>query len=257
MVLMYRFLKPIVYLLFFILTLSGGVEIVDAQVKNIKVRLSYKSKLDGNFNVKKFKLNHPLKISQKEIINHLVSLKYKGTSMGSKEKRVFSPTEIKKLAPILVKAFAGVPSRKIIHVDLKSKTGTTVVDIFSFKNYLNWRFDSIQGETYFQKNNARVWSIFSWELIRQKGQRYFKSSPDQGRRLNKNWVVAKLHLPVLDKKDEKKRGPSDLSKKSNSKNKLNLELEKKLKHLKRLYEEGLIEEEEYKVQQNKLFERLF
>jgi len=38
---------------------------------------------------------------------------------------------------------------------------------------------------------------------------------------------------------------------------LNLELEKKLKHLKRLYEEGLIEEEEYKVQQNKLFERLF
>jgi len=257
MVLMYRFLKPIVYLLFFILTLSGGVEIVDAQVKNIKVRLSYKSKLDGNFNVKKFKLNHPLKISQKEIINHLVSLKYKGTSMGSKEKRVFSPTEIKKLAPILVKAFAGVPSRKIIHVDLKSKTGTTVVDIFSFKNYLNWRFDSIRGETYFQKNNARVWSIFSWELIRQKGQRYFKSSPDQGRRLNKNWVVAKLHLPVLDKKDEKKRGPSDLSKKSNSKNKLNLELEKKLKHLKRLYEEGLIEEEEYKVQQNKLFERLF
>lgn len=254
---MYRSLKPTVYLLFFILAISGGVEIVDAQVKNIKVRLSYKSKVDGNFNVKKFKLNHPLKISQKEIINHLVSLKYKETSMGSKEKRVFSPTEIKKLAPILVKAFAGVPSRKIIHVDLKSKTGTTVVDIFSFKNYLNWRFDSIQGETYFQKNNARVWSIFSWELMRQKGQRYFKSGPDQGRRLNKNWVVAKLHLPVLDKKDEKKKGPSDLSKKSNSSNKLNLELEKKLKHLKRLYEEGLIEEEEYKVQQNKLFERLF
>ena len=257
MVLMYRCLKPIVYLLFFILALSGGVEIVDAQVKNIKVRLSYKSKLDGNFNVKKFKLNHPLKISQKEIINHLVSLKYKGTSMGSKEKRVFSPTEIKKLAPILVKAFAGVPSRKIIHVDLKSKTGTTVVDIFSFKNYLNWRFDSIQGETYFQKNNARVWSIFSWELMRQRGQRYFKSGADQGRRLNKNWVVAKLYLPVLDKNDEKKKGPSDLSKKSTSSKKLNLELEKKLKHLKRLYEEGLIEEEEYKVQQNKLFERLF
>ena len=257
MVLMYRSLKPTVYLLFFILAISGGVEIVDAQVKSIKIRLSYKSKLDGNFNVKKFKLNHPLKISQKEIINHLVSLRYKGVSMGSKEISVFSPTEIKKLAPILVKAFAGVPSRKIIHVDLKSKTGTTVVDIFSFKNYLNWRFDSIQGETYFQKNNARVWSIFSWELMRQKGQRYFKSGADQGRRLNKNWIVAKLHLPVSADKEEKKRGPSNLSKKSNSKNKLNLELEKKLKHLKRLYEEGLIEEEEYKVQQNKLFERLF
>ena len=73
MVLMYRSLKPTVYLLFFILAISGGVEIVDAQVKSIKIRLSYKSKLDGNFNVKKRKLNHPLKISQKEIINHLVS----------------------------------------------------------------------------------------------------------------------------------------------------------------------------------------
>ena len=254
---MYRSLKPIVYLLFFILAISGGVEIVDAQVKSIKIRLSYKSKVDGNFNVKKFKLNHPLKISQKEIINHLVSLKYKGTSMGSKEKRVFSPTEIKKLAPILVKAFGRVNPRKIIHVDLKSKTGTTVVDIFSFKNYLNWRFDSIQGETFFQKNNARAWSIFAWKLMPQKGQLYFKSGPDRGRRLNKNWIIAKLHLPVSDKKDEKKRGPSDLSKNSNSSNKLNLELERKLKHLKRLYEEGLIEEQEYKVQQNKLFERLF
>ena len=254
---MYRCLKPIAYLLFFTLVISEGVESADAQVKNIKIRLSYKSKLDGNFNVKKFKLNHPLKIPQKEIINHLVSLRYKGTFMGDKEEDVFSPTEIKKLAPILVKAFGRVNPRKIIHIDLKSRTRTTVVDIFSFKNYLNWRFDSIQGETYFQKNNARVWSIFSWELIRQKGQRYFKSGADQGRRLNKNWIVAKLDLPVLDKKDEKKRGSSDLSKNSNSSNKLNLELERKLKHLKRLYEEGLIEEEEYKVQQNKLFERLF
>ena len=177
--------------------------------------------------------------------------------MGTSEVSVFSPNEVKKLAPILVKAFAVSPSRKIIHVDLKSKTGTTVVDIFSFKNYLNWRFDSIQGETFFQKNNTRAWSIFAWKLMPQKGQLYFKSGADRGRRLNKNWIIAKLHLPVSDKKDEKNRGASDLSKKSNSSNKLNQELDRKLKYLKHLYEEGLIEEEEYKVQQNKLFERLF
>ena len=257
MVLMYRCLKPIAYLLFFTLVISEGVESADAQVKNIKIRLSYKSKLDGNFNVKKFKLNHPLKIPQKEIINHLVSLRYKGTFMGDKEKGVFSPAEIKKLAPILVKAFGRVNPRKIIHIDLKSRTRTTVVDIFSFKNYLNWRFDSIQGETFFQKNNTRAWNIFSWKLMPQKGQLYFKSGADRGRRLNKNWIIAKLHLPVSDKKDEKNRGASDLSKKSTSSNKLNQELDRKLKHLKHLYEEGLIEEEEYKVQQNKLFERLF
>ena len=121
MVLTYRCLKPIAYLLFFTLVISEGVESADAQVKNIKIRLSYKSKLDGNFNVKKFKLNHPLKIPQKEIINHLVSLRYKGTFMGDKEKGIFSPTEIKKLAPTLVKAFGRVNPRKIIHIDLKKK----------------------------------------------------------------------------------------------------------------------------------------
>ena len=163
--------------------------------------------------------------------------------------------EVRKLAPILVKAFARVDPRKIIHIELKSKTGTTEADIFSFKKYLNWRFESIHGETFFQKNNARIYKIFAWELIPQKGQLYYKSS--KNKRLHKNWLVAKLNLPVSQTKDSAGGDLSDLLESDDSKNKLNQELERKLKHLKRLYEEGLIEEEEYKAQQNKLFEKLF
>ena len=110
-------------------------------------------------------------------------------------------------------------------------------------------------KTFFQKNNARMYKIFAWELIPQKGQLYYKSS--KNKRLHKNWLVAKLNLPVSQTKDRADGDLSDLLESGDSKNKLNQELERKLKHLKRLYEEGLIEEEEYKAQQNKLFEKLF
>jgi hypothetical protein len=255
MVLVNRFLKPILYLLFCILAVSGGLESASAETKNIKVRINFKPQLHKKLNVKKFKLNHPIKISKREIVNHLVSLRYKETPFDKKGVSVFFADEVRKLAPILVKAFARVDPRKIIHIELKSKTGTTEADIFSFKKYLNWRFESIHGETFFQKNNARMYKIFAWELIPQKGQLYYKSS--KNKRLHKNWLVTKLNLPVSQTKDSASGDLSDLLESGDSKNKLNQELERKLKHLKRLYEEGLIEEEEYKVQQNKLFEKLF
>jgi len=255
MVLVNRFFKPVLYLICCILAVYGGLEDASAETKNIKVRVSFRPQLHKKINVKKFKLNHPIKISRSELINHLVSLRYKETSMGNEGESVFFAGELMKLAPILLRAFAKVDSRKIVHVELKSKAGTTEADIFSFKNYINWRFDTIHGETFFQKNNSRMFKIFAWELIPQKGQLYYKSSTNK--RLHKNWLVAKLNLPVSKKKDRALSELSDLLEGGDSETELNQELEKKLKHLKRLYEEGLIEEDEYKAQQNKIFEKLF
>ena len=255
MFLVYRLIQPLLILVLYVFVVFVGIESVSAKTRNIKVSISYKPKVHEQLNVKKFKLNHPIKISKREIVNHLVSLRYKGLSMGNKEMGVFFPDEIKKLVPILVKAFAGVDSRKVIHIELKGKTGTTVGDAFSFKNYLSWRFESIHGETFFQKNNARGWSIFAWKLMPQKGQLYYKSS--ENKRIHKNWLVTKLHLPVSKIKDRAINELSDIFEGGYLNNKMNQELEKKLRNLKHLYDQGLIEEEEYKVQQKKLFEKLF
>ncbi|MGY8761813.1 MAG: hypothetical protein ACKVLF_01370 [Nitrospinaceae bacterium] len=219
------------------------------------IKVSFISKRHGNFNVNKFKLNHPIKISKREVVNHLVSLRYKVSSLGNKERGVFFPNEIKELAPILFKAFAGVDSKEIIHIELKSKTGTTIGDAFSFRNYLSWRFESIHGETFFQKNNARGWSIFSWKLLPQKGQLYYKSS--ENKRIHKNWLVTKLHLPISKTKDRSISELSDILESGDSGKEMNQELERKLRHLKHIYDQGLIEEEEYKIQQKNLFEKLF
>ena len=255
MVLVHLFFKTVLYLICFTFVVPGGLENAIAKTKPIKIRVSFRPQLKEKLNVKKFKLNHPIKISKREIINHLVSLRYKETSMGNKGESVFFANEVRKLAPILVKVFAKVSPRKIIHVELKSKAGTTEADIFSFKNYINWRFDSIHGETFFQKNNARMYKVFAWELVPQKGQLYYKSTINK--RLHKNWLVAKLNLPVSKTKDKALSALSDLLEHGDSETESTQELENKLKRLKKFYEQGLIGEEEYKTQQKQLFEKLF
>ena len=100
-----------------------------------------------------------------------------------------------------------------------------------------------------------MYKVFAWELIPQKGQLYYKST--KNKRLHKNWLVAKLNLPVSKTKDKALSALSDLLEHGDSETESNRELENKLKRLKRLYKQELIDEEEYKVQQKQLFEKLF
>ena len=247
------FLYVIVLLLFFGFTILWVAESEGLQKESIKI--SFRSQTHANSDFKKFKLNHPIKISHGEIINHLASLRYKGTFLGDKEERVFPLQKIKQMAPILVKAFASVGPRKIIHVELKGKSGITSGDIFSFKKYLNWCFDSIRGETFLQRNDVREWDIFAWKLVPKKGQLYFKSGLDK--RIHKNWIIANLKLPVTDERNEDDRASLDALETKSSYHNINPKLEEKLKFLKYLHNEKLISEEEYKAQQKKLFDELF
>ncbi|MGY8766361.1 MAG: hypothetical protein ACKVI5_05835, partial [Nitrospinaceae bacterium] len=222
--LIHRYLIVTMFLFFYVPFMFRVTE--GAGLGNNDIKVSYISKRHGNFNVNKFKLNHPMKISKREVVNHLVSLRYKVSSLGNKERGVFFSNEIKELAPILFKAFAGVDSKEIIHIELKSKTGTTIGDAFSFRNYLSWRVESIHGETFFQKNNARGWSIFSWKLLPQKGQLYYKSS--ENKRIHKNWLVTKLHLPISKTKDRSISELSDIFESGDSGKEMNQKLERKL-----------------------------
>jgi len=248
-----NFLKVVVVFIFFSPSVFGVAE--GAGSKKSKVKIKLRSQFYENSNLTHLKLNHPIKISRAEIINHMVSLKYKGTFIGNKEEPVFSVSEIQTLAPILFRAFGGVGPEKIIRMQLKSVGGITSGDIFSFKKYLNWRFDSIRGETFLQKNNVRGWNIFSWEMIPKNGQLYFKPGIDK--RIQKNWIISKLKLPISDQGNEDNRRSFDTLQKEPSENNINPKLEEKLEHLKYLYDKELINEEEYKNQQKKIFDELF
>ncbi|MBT4374682.1 MAG: hypothetical protein HOD16_03230 [Nitrospina sp.] len=248
-----NFLKVVVVFIFFSQSVFGVAE--GAGSKKSKVKITLRSQFHENSNLTHLKLNHPIKISQAEIINHMVSLRFKGTFLGNKEEPVFAVSEIQTLAPILFKAFGRVDPEKVIRIQLKSVGGITSGDIFSFKKYLNWRFDSIRGETFLQKNNVRGWNIFSWEMMPKKGQRYFKSGADK--RIQKNWIISKLKLPISDRENMDNQRSIDTLQKEPSGNNINPKLEEKLEHLKYLYDKQLINEEEYKNQQKKIFDELF
>ena len=248
-----NFLKVVVIFIFFSPSVFGVAE--GAGSKKSKVKITFRSQFYENSNLTHLKLNHPIRISQAEIINHMVSLKFKGTFIGNKEEPVFSVSEIQTLAPILLKAFRGVSPEKIIRIQLKSVGGITSGDIFSFKKYLNWRFDSIRGETFLQENNVRGWNIFSWEMMPKNGQLYFKSGTDK--RIQKNWIISKLKLPISGQGNMGNRRSFDIQQKEPSENNINPKLEEKLEHLKYLYDKELINEEEYKNQQKKIFDELF
>ena len=126
---------------------------------------------------------------------------------------------------------------------------------FLLKKYLNWRFDSIRGETFLQKNNVRGWNIFSWEMMPKSGQLYFKSGIDK--RIQKNWIISKLKLSISGQGNMENRRSFDSQQKEPSENNINPNLEEKLEHLKYLYDKQLINEEEYKNQQKKIFDELF
>ena len=243
----------VVVFIFFSPAFFGVAE--GAGSKKSKVKITFRSQFYENSNLNNLKLNHPIQISQAEIINHMVALRSKGTFLGNKEEPIFSVSEIQILAPILFRAFGGVGPEKIIRMQLKSVGGITSGDIFSFKKYLNWRFDSIRGETFLQKNNVRGWNIFSWEMMPKKGQRYFKSGTDK--RIQKNWIISKLKLPISDRENMDNRRSVDILQKEPSGKNINPNLEEKLEHLKYLYDKELINEEEYKNQQKKIFDDLF
>ncbi len=252
MVLTQAFPRGLICSLFFILIIYGTVESASLKNKDIKIKISYQPIEHGNFNTKKFKLNHPVKILRTEIEYHLLSLKYKEDYLGSKEEKVFSKPEIKKMVPILEKAFKGVGPDKIIHFELRNEGMKTSGHTFSFRKHLNWRFDSIHGETFFKRNDVRRWNVFAWKLIPKKGQLYFKSGANKGKRFQRNWIVANRQLPVPKQKIETSKN----IKTDSSNNNFNPILEKKLEHLKYLYDKKLLNDEEYKTQQNKLFDDL-
>jgi len=254
MVLNLNFFKMVVVVFIFFSPAFFGVA-EGAGSKKSKVKITFRSQFYENSNLTHLKLNHPIKISQAEIINHMVSLRSKGTFLGNKEEPVFSVSEIQALAPILFKAFGGVSPEKIIRIQLKSVGGITSGDIFSFKKYLNWRFDSIRGETFLQKNNVRGWNIFSWEMMPKNGQLYFKSGTDK--RIQKNWIISKLKLPISGQGNMDNRRSFDTLQKEPLENNINPKLEEKLEDLKYLYDKELINEEEYKNQQKKIFDELF
>jgi hypothetical protein len=214
-----------------ILALNSGMisSCASAPEKSLKTNgftLSYKDKTStkdkfslGSPN-SKIQLSHPLIMSESDVRSHLESLMFEELSLFGKEKYVFLPEDIDRIARLLTKALKHVPSHKIIHYELKTSEGTTEGDIFSSKKLIHWRFSSIKGMG-FSFRSYTSWGNANWKMVPQSGQKYHTTTNFMGSRAQENWITAKLVPTKTNKRLPKKKSRLSKNKKSSIKSTCN------------------------------------
>lgn len=205
-------------------------------------------------------LRHPAQITEEAVRTQLISLWYDNLEvLGKGGNRVFTDEEADKVSRVLTKALNQANPNNIVRVELTTSKGPTYLEVFVEKDQIHWRFQEINGVVFSCDISLMGCNGINWKLILKNGQRYYSVSKFIGRKNVENWIVADLNPPSPSSKQVK-------SGKSSSKQELGTtgkksapapDLEDKLDYLKRLYDKGLISEEEYKRNQKKMMDEKF
>ena len=200
----------------------------------------------GNYSIK-----HPIKVSTQLVKNHLLALYHRKIDPPGKAKPIFTISEIDDLSPLIVKAFKKVKSNRYLHFKFQSPKGFTEGDVFASVDKIHWRLLKINGIVY--SNDPLRLRKPTWKLVRTRGQQFQKVQTAINQKSQKNWIIANLNLPEL---KHRTRHPTVSTSSSATKNKAaDLELRKKLKTLQGLFDEGLIDENEYRKMKRKIMDQ--
>ncbi|SVC91881.1 uncharacterized protein METZ01_LOCUS344735, partial [marine metagenome] len=81
-----------------------GCSSTEKRLQREQLTITYRSQFSFEQEFKKFRLQHPIKISKEQVINHLLTLRYKETTLFGKKQYVFSPNDVLEIAPLITKA---------------------------------------------------------------------------------------------------------------------------------------------------------
>ena len=231
-----------------------------------RLTISYPSHSSLDREIRNLRLQHPIKISAEKIANHLLSLRYKQTTLLGKKKYIFSPNDVLEITPIITKALNRLKPSKVLHYEVETPKGETAGIIFRAEGKINWRFETINGTNF--SNNSFAHNRGSlWELLPKKGQRFHKEHSMFGNDRKGNWIISNLKLPVKSKRGRKlgllkKISTPPTHKRSRKKETLRHTrsdkrgLKKRLQFLKGLRDKQLIDEDEYKSKKIELLSQL-
>jgi hypothetical protein len=209
--------------------------------------------------------NHPARISEKQVQVHLLALDYKPFKARSKVAPVFTKDQIKEVSRLLTKGLNRADPQKFLHFELKAPKGMTEGDVFAADGYIHWRIWTINGIDY--SNDPLGIRKKTWRLIlNPAGHRYFNSSSSAGQKKKQNWIVADFNIAKFQNSRKTKRKLSTKSSNKTSQNhsksekpqisnELNEIIKEKLILLKQLFDQGLINEEEYNKKKKEVMKR--
>lgn len=237
--------------------ISGCASTQEKQLKTKGFVLSYRDKVDAGAAINRMHLNHPIKLSEKDIRYQLKALVYEELSLFGKKKSVFLPRDIDQIGRLLSKAIQRVPSHKIIYYELETSKGTTSGNVFASKDHIHWRFDSIKGLGFSRRSYNGGWNT-NWRMVLQSGQKYKAVSKILGDQAQENWIFSKLQPSSFSKKNirqESQKSNHSRRKAKTQRSSNNREttpaksvgpaLEEKLEFLRSLHEKNLIDDNEY------------
>lgn len=208
--------------------------------------------------------NHPYRLTPEAMAAQIQSFRYKGLALLSKKKRVFPSPAGNEITALLLIALDKASPREIIKFTYHQEGGDTKGDLFIISDKIHWRFHEIQGKEY-SRDGSRNW-LDTWKLIPAPGQKYRGTAGLLGSSPIKNWLVLSLDKaaplaasdspsPEEAEEEKKEEGSAqqkpaakesgDLTKKEPAKGE-DKNLERALQRLKKLREQDLITEEEYK-----------
>ncbi len=230
--------------------------------------LSYTDKAQAETEIRELRLDHPLPITERQMVYHMVALTYENHSLLGKPGPVFTKDDINKMKRLLTKALVKAHSQNIIGFEVESEEGTTKGQLFASNGTLHWRFFEIQGVKYTLTRNQMARYGTAWRMVLKKGQKFHVTNKLLGAKQWTNWVEAKINLPA----------PSNLRTGSKKKRRMNsgtarsrppatrpgqpaapikstTDLEEKLKFLKHLHENQLIDKREYEQKRKDLLDQ--
>jgi len=234
--------------------------------------LTYKDKAQADGDIGKLILQHPLSISEKQIVFHMVALSYEPFSLFGKASSVFTKDDIQKTKRLLTKALNKAHSQNIITFEVESEKGSTKGELFVSNGNLHWRFFMIQGVSYSLTRNQMSRYGTAWQMTPKKGQKYHTTDKLLGSKQWTNWIEAKIDLSAPENlkmaRPKKKRPRSSAAQsisppsqpspaKATDSGKNIAELEEKLQLLKHLHEKQLIDQQEYERKRKDLLDQYF
>ena len=228
--------------------------------------LTYIDQEQADGDIDQFTLQHPFSIAERQVALHMVALNYEIYSKPKIANPVFTKEDIRKTKRLLTKALNKAHPQTIIGFEVTSETGTTQGQLFASRGVLHWRFFKIQGVWHSKTRNEEK-QYGTWRMMPGTGQRFHKSNMPRGTRKWDNWIEAKINLPapthLNNSRPKTKRpnngtaqmapSPSQPSPSTTiAPEKRIIDLEEKLKFLKYLHQNQLIDKREYEQKRKDL-----
>jgi hypothetical protein len=205
--------------------------------------------------IQSIKFLYPIILSEKQVLNQVLSLWYNNIISPGKPKPLFSFEEGTRLAPLFSKALKNVEPGKFLNFEFQSSKGLIEGQVFATAKKLHWHFLKIHDEN-FSNDPLRIRKP-TWKLVRMPGQTYQKLQSGSFIKIVKNRIIADINLPLPNQRSQPRPSTRPSLKTPNQSENKKLTLKSKLDALKKFLAVGIIDKIEYIKKKESLMKQYF